>query len=215
MSQTYRHCATTAQQQIRAFIDPLWPSLLVCNWLDLSVWIDGIEAFFCCRLYFCFSDCQWGTAFINLLLTSLMACNWFILFVQINGINLPSVADFFFTFSLFWPPAAPMTCNGWQNVWTLFRYHLWYVNTLFGQFKLSLMTCVIVAGVFSLFQQHPLQVLLIDHGWGFSLASSRPHYWYLSDLSYPLKLMAFTYPSVADSIFCFSPFWPPAAPDTQ
>ena len=52
-----------------------------------------------------------------------------------------------------------------------------------------------------IFTYHPLQVLLFDHGWGHSLASFWPNYWCLIGLFYLLKLMALTYPSVADSIF--------------
>ena len=94
---------------------------------------------------------QWVTAFINLLQTLLLACKQFILFVWIDGINLPSVADFLFTFLLFWPPAALTTCSGWQHLWTIFTYHFWYVNVLFGQFKLIPMTCITVAGFFFIF----------------------------------------------------------------
>ena len=68
---------------------------------------------------------------------------------------------------------------------------------------------------FRLFTHHPLQVLLFEHRWGHSLASFRPHYWSLTGSFCPLKLLALTYPSVAESIFDISPFWPPAAPNTQ
>ena len=68
---------------------------------------------------------------------------------------------------------------------------------------------------FRFFTYHPLQVLLFDHGWDHSLVAFRPHYWYILGLFCPLKLMALTYPSVVDSIFSISPFWPPAGPNTQ
>ena len=62
---------------------------------------------------------------------------------------------------------------------------------------------------------HPLQVLLFDHRWGHSLVAFWPYYWYILGLFCPIKLMALTYASVADSIFGISPFWPPSAPNTQ
>jgi len=155
---------------------------------------------------------QWVTAFINLFRILLLACKRFILFVQIDGINLPSVADFF---------AFLTPCSSHYSQWLtefvnalqipvlVCKYLIWPVqidpNDLYNRCRFY----------FRFFTYHPLQVLLFDHGWGHLLASFRPHYWYLSGSFHPLKLMALTCPSVADSIFGISPFWLLAAPNTQ
>jgi len=160
---------------------------------------------------------QWVTAFINMLRTLLLACKQFILFVQIHGINLPSVADFFFfTFSLFWPPCSSHYwqwlmefVNALQIHFSVCEYLIWLVqidpNDVYYRCRF----------LFRFFTYHPLQVQLFDHGWGHSLTSFRPHHWHISGSFYPLKFMALTYPSVADSIFGILPFWTPATFNTQ
>ena len=97
-----------------------------------------------------------------------------------------------------------------------YKYHFLYVNVLFDQFKLILITSITIAGfIFAFSPSSPLQVLLLDHGWGHLSLSSRPHCQCLIGSFHPLKLPEFTYPSIADSISNVSPFWPPAAPNTQ
>ena len=160
---------------------------------------------------------QWVTAFINLLRILLLACKQFILFVQIDGINLPSATDFFsFPFSLFW---LPCSSHYWQWLtgfvsalqiqFLVCEYLIWLVqidpNDVYYRCRFH----------FRFFTYHPLQVQLFDHGWGNSLMSFGIHHWYISGLFYLFKFMALTYPSVADSIFSISPFWAPAAPNTQ
>ena len=158
---------------------------------------------------------QWVTEFINLFWTSLMACKWFILFVQIDAINHPSVADFFFAFSLFWSLAAPTTCSGQQNLWTLFRYHFWYVNILSDRFKLILMTYITVASLIFAFSPiipadptvWPWVRSFVSVFWTALLVFKR--------FIPSAQIDGIDLPFRCRSLFGISPFWLFAAPNTQ
>ena len=187
---------------------------------------DGIELSFCCRLDFSLFHLHHPLQvplFDNRWLHSLAYFgphSWHVsgrfYWFKLTTFTCPSVADFFFAFSNFWHPTAPITCSGWWDLWPFFRYYLLYVKRLIWPVQIDpnylYYHCRLY---FRFFTYHPLEVLLFDHGWGHSLASFGPHYWSLIGLFCPLKLLALTYPSVAESIFDISPFWPPAAPNTR
>ena len=132
------------------------------------------------------------------------------------ALTCPSIADFFFAFSLFWPPCST---HYWQRL-TVFlsalqipskvcKHLIWPVqidpNDLYYRCRFY----------FRVFTNHLLQVLLFIHRWYHLLVSFGPHYWYLIGSFYLLKSMALTYLSIAASIFSISPFWPPTAPNIQ
>ena len=150
---------------------------------------------------------QWVTTFISLLRNSLLACKRFILSVQIDGIDLPFCSRFMFRFFTFLTPLSShysqwltASVNALQIPFMVREYLIWPAqidpDDLYYRCRFY----------FRFFTYHPLQVLLFDHRWGHSLASFGPHHWYLGGSFYSLKLMALTYPSVADSIFGISQY---------
>jgi len=80
----------------------------------------------------------------------------------------------------------------------------------FYLFKSIMLTCPSVAGfIFDISPfLPPLQMLLLNNGWGdpLSLFGHRPRY--LPGPFYPFKSTILTYPSVAGFIFDISPFSP-------